>query len=103
MREIMALADATNAYFDGQQPWKLAKEAGREQDVVDVCSLCINLFRAIITYLQPVLPQTAALASDFLNVELDWSQALTPLLQHRINKFKPMMSRLETATLDAMV
>ena len=103
MREIMALADATNEYFDGQQPWKLAKEAGREQDVVDVCSLCINLFRAIMTYLQPVLPQTAAVAADFLNAELDWSQPVTPLLLHRINKFKPMMSRLETATLDAMV
>lgn len=103
MREIMALADATNEYFDGQQPWKLAKEAGREQDVVAVCSLCINLFKAIMTYLQPVLPQTAAIAADFLNAELDWSQPVTPLLQHRINKFKPMMSRLETATLDAMV
>ena len=103
MREIMALADATNEYFDGQQPWALAKQAGREQDVIDVCSLCLNLFKAIMTYLQPVLPQTAVLAADFLNTTLDWSQPVEPLLAHRINKFKPMMSRLETSTLEKMV
>ncbi len=103
MREIIALADATNEYFDSQQPWALAKQPGREQDVIDVCSLCINLFKAIMSYLQPVLPETAASAAAFLNAPLDWSPTVQPLLNHRIEKFKPMMSRLDTDTLDKMV
>lgn len=103
MREIMALADATNEYFDAMQPWQLAKEPGKEQAVIDVCSVCINLFKAIMTYLQPVLPETAASAAAFLNAPLDWTTAPEPLLSHRINKFKPMMARLDVATLDSMV
>jgi methionyl-tRNA synthetase len=68
-----------------------------------VCSLCINLFKALMTYLKPVLPRTAAAAEQFLNTELDWSQPVAPLLAHPINTFKPLMTRLESATLDNMV
>ena len=103
MREVMALADATNEYFDAQKPWAMAKQEGREQELVAVCSLCINLFRVLMIYLQPVLPRTAESAARFLNADLDWSQPPQPLLQHRINPFVPMMSRLESASLDKMV
>ncbi|MBL4827543.1 MAG: methionine--tRNA ligase [Spongiibacteraceae bacterium] len=92
IREIMALADATNEYFDSQQPWKLAKEPGKEQQVIDVASLCINVFRLIMLYLKPVLPNTAAKAQTFLNCELTWTHELQPLLNHTINKFKPLMT-----------
>ena len=103
MREIMALADATNEYFDSQEPWKLAKTEGKEQAVIDVASQCVNLFRLIMTYLQPVLPNTAAKAAAFLNDQLLWSDDLQPLLGHQINKFKPMMNRIEKDKIDAMV
>ncbi len=103
MREIMALADATNEYFDARQPWAMAKQPGREQELIAVCSLCINLFRVLMIYLQPVLPRTAGKAAEFLNADLDWSQPPQPLLQHRINPFKPMMKRLEPASLEKMV
>ncbi len=103
IREIMALADATNEYFDSQQPWKLAKEAGKEQQVLAVSSQCINLFRLIMLYLKPVLPETAAKAEAFLNDSLDWSVELQPLLSHKINKFKPLMTRVDTDKVEAMV
>lgn len=103
MREIMALADATNEYFDSQEPWKLAKTEGKEQAVIDVASQCVNLFRLIMIYLQPVLPNTANKAAAFLNDELVWNDDLSPLLGHQINKFKPMMSRIEKDKIDAMI
>ncbi len=103
IREIMALADATNEYFDSQEPWKLAKEEGKEQQVIEVSSLCINLFRLIMIYLKPVLPNTAEKAAAFLNCQLEWTDNLEPLLGHTINKFKPLMTRVDKDKVDAMV
>ena len=103
MRDIMALADATNEYFDARQPWKLAKTAGGEQAAVDICSLCIKLFKLIMTYLQPVLPTTAERAAAFIGAPLTWSRDPQPLLAHRINPFEPMMARLEPAAMAQML
>jgi methionyl-tRNA synthetase len=103
IREIMALADATNEYFDSQEPWKLAKQPGQEQQVIAVSSLCVNVFRLIMIYLKPVLPVTAAKAADFLNAELDWSAELQPLLNHQLKPFKPLMTRIDKDKVDAMV
>ncbi len=103
IREIMAIADAANEYIATQEPWKLAKESGRETEVQDVCSLAINLFRILMIYLKPVLPAMADQAQDFLNDELRWDTPIKPLCNHPINAFKPMMKRVEKDRIDAMV
>ncbi|WP_019530561.1 methionine--tRNA ligase [Dasania marina] len=103
LREIMALADATNEYFDSQEPWALAKQEGQEQKVLAISSQCVNMFRLIMTYLKPILPITAAKAEAFLNCELLWVGDIKPLLSHQINKFKPMMSRIEIEKVDAII
>jgi methionyl-tRNA synthetase len=103
MRDIMALADKANQYIDEMKPWALAKEEGKEQQVHDIYSMGINLFRVLITYLKPVLPDTANQAEVFLNIEpLQWSDIDTPLLDHTINKFKPLMTRIETDKVEAI-
>ncbi|MDX2463279.1 MAG: methionine--tRNA ligase [Porticoccus sp.] len=103
IREIMAQADAANEYIAAKEPWKLSKEPGREQEVLDICSLGINLFRALMIYLKPVLPAMTEEAEVFLNDELRWDAAPQPLLNHQINKFKPLMQRVEQANVDAML
>jgi methionyl-tRNA synthetase len=103
IREIMALADATNEYFDGQEPWKLAKDESTAQQAIEVSSMCINLFRLIMIYLQPVIPVTAAKAEGFLNDKLSWGSELKPLLDHKINKFKPIMTRVDKDQVEQMV
>ena len=104
VRKIMALADRANQYIDTNKPWVLAKEAGREQDVQAVCSTGLNLFRILITYLQPILPVMAAEAERFLNIPaLQWSSIGEPLTNHRINKFIPLMTRVEQEKIDAML
>ncbi|HFQ13998.1 MAG TPA: methionine--tRNA ligase [Gammaproteobacteria bacterium] len=104
VREIMALADLANQYIDANKPWVLAKEAGREQEVQDVCSMGLNLFRVLITYLKPVLPKMAEAAESFLAIEaLVWEDVASPLTDHVINKFKPLMTRVESDKIEAML
>ena len=103
IREIMAIADATNEYFDSQEPWKLAKEAGKEQQVIAVASQCVNLFRLIMIYLKPVLPVTADKTCQFLNADLAWQTTIEPLLNHQIKPFKPLMTRIDKDKVDAMI
>ena len=104
MREIMALADVANQYIDEHKPWVLAKQAGQEQQVQDVCSLGLNLFRVLITYLKPVLPVMAEAVEHFLDINhITWDNYQAPLMGHRINKFKPLMTRVEQASIDAML
>ncbi len=104
MREIMLLADEANQYIDENKPWVLIKEEGREKEVQDVCTMGLNLFRLLIVYLKPVLPVTAVKAEKFLNIDaLNWESLVEPLLDHRINKFTPLMTRIEMDHIDAMV
>lgn len=103
IREIMALADQANQYIAEKEPWVLAKQEGSEQQVQDVCSVGINLFRILVIYLQPILPEMSKRAEAFLNEELNWNSVDTPLQSHAINKFKPLMKRIESEQIDAMV
>jgi methionyl-tRNA synthetase len=104
VRKIMALADKANQYIDANKPWVLAKQEGQEQTVQDVCSVGINLFRVLMTYLQPVLPQMANAVETFLNIPaMQWDAVSTPLTGHTINRFKPLMTRVEQEKIDAML
>ena len=103
VREIMALADVTNEYFDSCEPWKLAKSEDTISQAADVASQCIDLFRVLTTYLSPVLPELAKQAEQFLNCSLTWQGEFTPLLNHPIEPFKAMMSRVDADKVAAMV
>ena len=104
MRSIMKLADKANQYIDDKKPWQLAKEEGKMQEVHEITSLAINLFRVLLTYLKPVLPEMAKKSEVFLNVDsLNWDDIKSPLLGHQINKFKPLMTRIEDEQIEAMI
>lgn len=103
MREIMTLADHANEYIAAREPWKLIKEPGQEAEVQRICTLGINLFRALMIYLKPVLPQVVMETEAFLNSPLSWREPLEPLLSHRINPFQPLMQRVERSQVDAMI
>jgi len=103
IREIIAQADAANEYIAAQEPWKLNKDESQAQKVQDICSLGINLFRVILTYLKPVLPTMAEAGESFLNDSLTWDSASSPLLGHRINSFQPLMQRIDKEQVDAMI
>jgi methionyl-tRNA synthetase len=104
MREIMTLADKANQYIDDHKPWVIAKEKVRDEELQSVCTMGINCFRLLILYLKPVLPVLAAKTESFLNIApMQWQDAASALTDHEINKFKPLMTRVEKEHVDAMV
>ena len=108
MREIMRLADLANRYIDDKKPWILAKEIAENPDkakeVQAVCTQGINAFRVLIHYLKPVLPELSVNAEEFLNSPVtSWDEIQTPLLSHKINKFKPLLNRVENKSIEAIV
>ena len=104
VREIMALADKANEYIAQQAPWSLAKDPANHAQVHAVCSVGLNMFRQLITYLAPILPVTASASQQFLNVDsLAWDARQELLLGHTINTFTPLMTRVEKEKVAAMV
>lgn len=104
MRDIMALADKVNQYIDEKQPWVTIKDPDRASEVQDVCSIGLNCFRQLIILLKPVLPKLAAQSEEFLNVEnLGWADLSDNLLDHSINRFKPLMTRIEQVFIERMI
>lgn len=103
IREIMALADLANRYVDEQAPWVVAKEEGRDADLQAICSMGINLFRVLMTYLKPVLPALTERAEAFLNCELSWDGIEQPLLSHQVSTFKALFNRIDLDKVNEMV
>ncbi|WP_440877468.1 methionine--tRNA ligase [Thalassotalea sp. PLHSN55] len=102
MREIMALADKVNEYIAVKEPWQLVKDETKQQEVQDICSLGINLFRTLMIYLKPVLPKLAESTEAFMNDELNWQDHTVLLTDHKINKFKAMLQRVDMDKVNAM-
>jgi methionyl-tRNA synthetase len=104
IRIIMALADLANQYINDKQPWVIAQTDKQSLELQNVCSTGINAFRLLICYLKPVLPTMAASAEEFLRVKpLQWQDSENILLSHKINKFFPLMTRVEMDKVQAMV
>ena len=104
IRTIMDAADQVNQYIDAQKPWVLAKEDATLPQVQLICTMGLNLFRILMTYLKPVLPQMAAKVETFLNCEpLTWEGITTPLLAHRIHPFVMLMARVDQQHIDDLL
>ena len=103
MREIIALADRANQYIDDKKPWVMAKDEVLESEVQAVCSVGVNLFRALATYLKPVLPAMAEKSEAFLQCSLDWTALDAPLVAHELAPFEPLLQRVDADVVAAMV
>lgn len=104
IREIMMLADRTNQYIDGAKPWVLAKQTESLPQVQMICTTGLNLFKLLMLYLKPVLPNIAAHSENFLqSPPLHWQNRFQPLLDHSIAEFIPLLHRVEPALVEAML
>ena len=103
IREIMALADKANKYVDDKAPWVIAKQEGKDQELQHICSMGIEMFRILMGYLKPVLPQLAERSEAFLQSELNWDSLSEPLLGHQIAPFKALFNRLDSKQVDELV
>ncbi|QGJ70925.1 Methionyl-tRNA synthetase [Planctomycetales bacterium 10988] len=104
VRRIMALADQANQYIDQQAPWKMKKDPDQAQALQDVCTVALNLYRQIIVYLKPILPELAEKTDTLFNKPIEhWEDAKTPLVNQSIQKFKHLMTRIEEKKVNAVI
>ena len=103
MREIIALADRANQYIDDKKPWVMAKDEALGDEVQAVCSVGINLFRVLATFLKPVLPKMAEKSEAFLKCSIDWTALDAPLVAHELAPFEPLLQRVDADVVTAMV
>ncbi|HBQ00350.1 MAG TPA: methionine--tRNA ligase, partial [Gammaproteobacteria bacterium] len=104
IRLIMAQADRANQYINDKEPWVIAKTDKQSAELQAICSTGINAFRLLLCYLKPVLPAMTEKAEAFLNVEpLQWDDVDHLLTGHRLNKFQPLITRVETDKIQAMI
>lgn len=103
IRLIMGLADRANQYIDEKKPWSAIKDPALQAEVHDVCTMGINLFRILMIYLKPILPETAKKVEAFLNIApLCWADKDKPLLNHTVNAFQPLAQRIDKAQIEAL-
>jgi len=103
MREIMILAEHANTYINDAEPWVKIKDEDKLTEVQQICTVGLNYFRIIATYLSPVLPELAKQTEEFLNTSLSLESLEQPLTDHSINKFKPMMTRVESSQIEKIL
>ena len=104
VREIMALADLANQYIDEHKPWVLVKDEDAQDRVQAVCSMALNLFRVLMIYLKPIVPGMASESEAFLASTVEsWHDIDTPLLDHRIEGFQRLLTRVRSEQVEAMV
>jgi methionyl-tRNA synthetase len=104
MRLIVELADRANPYVESNAPWTLKKDPARQQELQDICTVALNLFRQIAVYLAPVLPKLAEQTGQLLNDPITgWEQSQTPLVGTQVSKFSHLIKRIEDKDIQAMM
>jgi methionyl-tRNA synthetase len=100
----MLLADRVNEYVDQHKPWELARQAGQDPALHDVCSVCIEAFRLLTIYLKPVMPTLAAQVEAFLRVPpFTFDAVEAELGAHAIGEYRHLMQRVDPKQLDALL
>ena len=90
IRSIMHIADLTNKYINDNTPWKKdTKEAAH------IATTALNVFNILSIYLSPVIPNITNGAFKFLNQDSQSFNDVELLLKNKINKYKPLLKRLE--------
>lgn len=105
LREIMKQTDIANGYVAEAEPWVMAKDEAKTEDLHTVCSTALEMFRILTVYLKPVLPQIASEIEAFMQLDpLDWSAVNAGFVDgHQINKYKHLVKRLEGVQIEKMV
>jgi methionyl-tRNA synthetase len=103
VRDAMAVADRINREFDACQPWVLAKDPPRRDELQDVCSRALHGFKLLSVILAPVLPHLAhRVAKELFGLNRPFSWADTEPMPDKIRPYQHLMTRVEEKQLDAL-
>jgi methionyl-tRNA synthetase len=103
IRLISSLADKINKYLDSEKPWVKIKNDTDKELVQRICTDGLNLFRILIGYLKPILPNVSKKTEDILMSEsINWKNLDQLLLNKKINKFEPIIRRIDNEDIVSM-
>ncbi len=103
IRLISKLADEANKYLDDEKPWVKIKNEKDKVLVQKICTDGLNLFKILIGYLKPVLPKIAKNVETMLICDsIDWENIGNLQLSKKIEKFKPIIKRIEQESINKM-
>ncbi|HXD04499.1 MAG TPA: methionine--tRNA ligase [Burkholderiaceae bacterium] len=103
LRDIMATADRINEAFDAAQPWVMARDPARRDELQQICSRALQGFKLMSVLLAPVLPALASrVAREFFGMSRDfvWDDAF--VLPERVSAYQHLMQRVDPKLLDAL-
>ncbi|MCP4037292.1 MAG: methionine--tRNA ligase [bacterium] len=104
LRSVMTLADKANEYVEAKAPWVLRKDPDKADELLEVCTVALNLFRQITVYLAPVLPGLSLKADALLNAgPARWEDAAKPLDGNIVAPFEHLMRRVDPKRIEAMI
>ncbi len=103
VRRIMELADEVNRHFDEKEPWKLAKDPARRDELHRVVSDCMTGFKLLSVFLAPIIPVTARAAATFLGVDRDFTWADLDIAPTRVGEYRHLVTRIEAKQIDALL
>ncbi len=104
IRTCKELCDRANTYLDEKAPWTLAKQPDKVEEVRQICSVGLNLFRQIVVYLAPVLPRLAQQAGELLGAPIArWEDTQSPLTGTPVANFQHMLKRVELKQVQSMI
>lgn len=116
---ILECGYRANQYVANNEPWNLKKEWARlEADesaspearlsartkLQNVVTVSLNLFRQIVVYLAPVLPDLARKTEQLLNTPIkNWDDVKSKILGTVVNEYSYMMTRVPKEGILAML
>ena len=90
VRLIMDIADLTNKYINDNTPWKKDID-----EAAQIATTALNVFNILSIYLSPIIPNITSEAFKFLNQEKQSYNDIELYLKNNINKYRPLLKRLE--------
>jgi methionyl-tRNA synthetase len=103
-RDLTNEADFINGLIAQEQPWNLAKDESKHEQLHAICTLALNYFRLLSVYLAPIVPATAARALALFNetpTRFDAADQL--LLGTAINEFSALTTRIDPKKIETMI
>jgi|TARA_B110000914_G_scaffold34977_1_gene27878 methionyl-tRNA synthetase len=103
-KEIMALADKANQYIDKMKPWVLSKANPEDEEIQDICTTALILFRLLAIMLTPILPQLSKKIAELFNEDnFNWSSLNKDMTNLKINTFEPLLSRIDESKINNLI
>ncbi len=105
-RLVMQIGDTANKFVEDSAPWNLKKDPEKQQQLQDVCTIALNIYRQMVIYLSPILPELARATAELLDENADsWrlESVKTPLVGTKVNKFSHILERMDPVKIDAMI